>query len=250
MSSSFNTYQQDTTIPIYIFLQYEKSLLKFPINPEALKIDRRSGGKSVNVEGLGEVNIPTQPALMTTTISSFFWQAKNLLPSFAYVNWLKKWQESKKPAKFIVTRLNYSMLVTCEDFNYEMRAGEENDIYFELQLKEYREFGAKKLKQVKATDNLTEAKRILSMIDKASIPILVDLPIPTRSRSSKEKIGNKITVKAPNTTLATITKQLTGATKEWKLLYEANKESLADTIGKGEDIAVGTELIVPEKWRG
>jgi len=33
--------------------------------------------------------------------------------------------------------------VTCEHFNYEIRAGEESDVYYELRLKEYRPFGAK-----------------------------------------------------------------------------------------------------------
>ena len=49
-----NTYEQDTTIPIYIMLQYDGlNAMKFPINPETLKVNIDSASTTTNVEGIG-----------------------------------------------------------------------------------------------------------------------------------------------------------------------------------------------------
>ena len=85
-----NTYIQDSTIPIYIFLEYQNTLghpnlIKFPINPESLEKGRISNSSKTKVEGVGEVSVPEYPNLATISIKSFFWQDKNLLPSCAQV---------------------------------------------------------------------------------------------------------------------------------------------------------------------
>ena len=50
-----NTYIQDTTIPIYIFLEYQNTLghpnlIKFPINPESLEKGRASSSSKTKKE--------------------------------------------------------------------------------------------------------------------------------------------------------------------------------------------------------
>ena len=50
-----NTYEQDTFIPIYMTLQYEKYMMKFPINPEVLKKEIPSDSTTVEVEGIGVI---------------------------------------------------------------------------------------------------------------------------------------------------------------------------------------------------
>ena len=240
-----NTYVQDETIPIYIFLNYGVNTLKFPINPESLKVDIDSGSATEEIEGLGEISIPTRPKLAKISISSFFWHRVNLLPPFLYVNWLKKWQKSKKPAKLIVTRFNYSMQVTCERFSYDLRAGEEKDIYFELDLQEYRPHRAKYL-QTETNANILQ--KVAQAIDSASIPVLVEIPRPARGKNTKDTIGNIFKTVTGYTTICAIAKKITGSTENWKEIFDNNKEELGGILGEGDEIPVGTEIKVPAKY--
>lgn len=239
-----NTYAQDTLIPIYITLQYEKNLMKFPINPDNLTKNIDSNSLSADVEGLGEVSIPTQPRLATISIRSFFWQHNNLTPTSTYVLWLEKWQKSKKPANLVVTRLNYSMQVTCESFRHWIQAGEEEDVYFELEMREYRSYGARKLNQNYSKSFL---QKIQQVKDLATPPVLFEIPVPARNSSKKDSVKNPYTVKK-NETVVSVTKKITGSDKEWKLLYDENFSILSESIMSGENIPVGTKLTLPSKW--
>lgn len=239
-----NTYEQNSTIPIYITLQYDYYTLKFPINPESIKKEIPSNSESQEVEGIGQVSVPKTPNLARITIESFFWQDVNMLPSSMYVIWLERWQKSKKPANLIVTRLNYSMQVTCENFSHWINAGEEEDIYFTLELQEYRPHGAKRL-GVKTNktllQNLKDAKDLLTS------PILFDIPRPSRNSSNKKTFRNPYTV-GKNETLQSITKKITGSTDDWNSLYSENKIELGNIFNNGSDIPSGTKLKLPDSW--
>lgn len=240
-----NTYIQDEIIPIYITLQYGKNVLKFPVNPDTLPKEIPSESEIVDIEGIGEVGIPpNKPKLAKFTIKSFFWHEKNLLPSSLYVAWIEKWQKSGKPANFIVTRLNYSMQVTCESFRHWINAGEEKDIYFELQLQEFRPYGAKKLNVVQ---NKNLLQKVQDVIDSKIPPVLVEIPRPSRNSVNKTEFTNPYTT-ATNDTLMSITKNITGSTDEWKLLYDENVEIIGNILSDSNSIPSGTKLILPNKW--
>ena len=240
-----DTYVQDETIPIYIFLSYGVNTLKFPINPENLKIDIDSGAATEEIEGIGEISIPKSPKLAQLSIRSFFWHRVNLHPPSLYVNWLKKWQASREEAKLIVTRFNYSMLVTCERFSYDMRAGEEKDVYFELDLREYRSYGARRLGVIDADSIIS---KVAGAIDSATIPVLVEIPRPTRGSTTMETVGNVFKTVTGYTTLCAVAKKLTGSTENWKEIFDANQEALGDLICDEGEIPVGTEIKVPQKY--
>lgn len=244
-SSSFSTLKQDNIIPIYISLQYGAyNFLKFPINPESISKNIASNSTTADIEGLGEISVPTTPKLATITISSFFWQEVNYQQSSTYVAWLEKWQKSKEPAYLIVTRLNYSMQVTCESFRHWINAGEENDIYFELQLKEYRPYGAKKLNVVETKSLIQKAMDLKDTV-MDYVPILVDIPRVNRNRVRKLPIENPYIVKEGDT-LSSITKKITGYTVGWRKLYNENKDEISKS--KFKDLKVGTKLKVPDEW--
>ncbi len=228
-------------LPLLIFLQYENNLLKLQVNPERLGKEIPSKGKGSEVVGLGEVNAPQTPALATLSIQSFFWQDKNLLPTALYVAWLEQWQKSKKPAKFIVTRLNYSMYVTCERFYHEKRAGEEDDVYYELDLKEYRPYGAKR---VSVKESKTLFDRFLSL--NLAPPILIDIPRPSRTSTMKTNVNPYITKQGE--TIASISRKVFGTSSKWQVLYNANQAVLADYIGDGKEIPSGTRLTIPLEY--
>lgn len=75
-----------------------------------------------------------------------------------YVKWFEDWQASGKPARWtIVVPPNeppqcFDFNVTCENFTYEVRAGEEGDYYYELELLEWRNYGAKVLNPKEQSD--------------------------------------------------------------------------------------------------
>ena len=250
-----NTYRQDV-IPIYITLSYTNNSfgkgavlqsLKFPINPDNLKKEINSNSETVNIEGLGEVSLPCGTSLAKMTISSFFWFDNPhtvALSSSLYVAWLEKWQKSKQPAHLVITRLNYSMQVTCESFKHWINAGEEDDVYLELELQEYRPYGAKKLHE-KKDESLLETLQYVK--DYVTPPILYELPRPTRSISSWRNLPNPYIVKQ-NQTLITITKLFTGSTYDWRALYDENKTTIGNKFGNSEEIPIGTKLFIPEKW--
>lgn len=244
-----NTYAQDELIPIYIFLSYGHNTLKFPINPESLNPVIDSGSDTQEIVGLGEVSIPKSPKLATFSVKSFFWHKANLLPASLYVNWLKKWQQSRKPANFIVTRFNYSMSVTCERFSYDTRAGEEQDVYFELDLREYRPYGARRLNQATSLSLLQKAKELLKAADSATLPVLVEIPRPVRGSTNRETVGNIFQAVSGYTTLTAISRKLSGSSEGWKSLYDDNQGELGDIIGGGREIPEGTKLKVPSEWR-
>ena len=239
-----NIYTQDETIPIYIFLQYSFYSLKFPINPDNLTKEISSDSETVEIEGLGQVSIPTIPKLARISINSFFWHQNNYVPASMYVAWLERWQKSKKPANLIVTRLNYSMQVTCESFRHWVNAGEEKDVYFELQLQEYRPYGAKKLN---IETNKTLLQQIQTVKDLITPPILVEIPRESRSSINKPEISSPYTTKE-NETLLKICKKITGSTDEWNLLYNENTETLGDIFAELNYIPAGTKLKLPNKW--
>lgn len=241
-----NTYKQDNTIPIYISLQYDHYFLKFPINPECLRKERSSPSNTVEVEGIGQVSVPKTPELARITIDSFFWQNENLLPSFMYVDWLERWQSSGNPANLIVTRFNYSMQVTCENFDHEIRAGEEEDVYFTLEMQEYRPHEAKK---IGLPSNKTLLQRVQQVTNIASevTPILVDIPRPTRNSTGRKSFSNPYVCKQ-NETLCGITRKITGNSDDWKSLYDENKEILADILGNESNIPENTKLTLPQSW--
>ena len=239
---SYNENTYGLKIPIVITLSYGANLLKIPVNPESLSRNIPSNSRTVNIEGIGEVSIPTTPKLSKISIKSFFWQDRNILPSSAYISWLLAWQKSKKPAKMIITKLNYSMQVTCENFIYDTKAGEEDDVYYELELQEYRNHGAILVSNSKVNTSVFETLTNLNI----PIPFLIDIPRPPRT-ASKKKPENPYIVNNYRT-LISITKSIRGNSSDWKSLYESNKKTLGDSFSSNSSIPKGTKLILPEGW--
>ena len=250
------------SIPIYITLTYgfAGSTMKFPINPEELKKIIPSESKKVNSIAQGEISVPQKPSLAEITIDSFFWNDMAwLIPPAVYIMWLEHWQNSKEPALLIVTRLNYSMWVTCEHFEHSVKAGEENDYYFKLTLKEYRHYEAKKI----SATPIPEGNWFEQLVNSASefitdtlnplgeyysqFTYLVDFPRPSRWTPLGHHYENPYTV-APNETLSSIAKKITGDEDKWTELYNTNKELLGDLIVEEGELTAGLKLTLPEDW--
>lgn len=81
-----------------------------------------------------------------------------------YVKWFEEWQASKTPARWtIVVPPNdppqcFDFNVTCESFEYEVKAGEDGDYYYNIELLEWRDYGAKLLTAETKTDGTVQYK--------------------------------------------------------------------------------------------
>lgn len=154
-----------------------------------------------------------------------------------YVQWFKEWKASNKPARWtIVVPPNeppqcFDFNVTCEDFKYKIVAGEETDYYYELELLEYREFGAKKI------DTKTDENGNITAQPNNNKPRV----------DNKEPLQPKITAKKPLNTVWSMTQaNARGDFKNWKSLYNIleNKSTIASNL---QNLA-GQTLKMPKEW--
>lgn len=150
--------QDNLLHPILIFLIYDYHILWFPVNPEEITKVTKSQSKTVTFHNSGERTVPFPRNLSTIQIKSFFYTAFAMVtePNSA-VEWIERWRDSSKPAKLLVCGLNFTMNVTCENFTYSVKAGESEDIYFTLDLKEFIPFKIKSYTTLKPTKQTTDA---------------------------------------------------------------------------------------------
>ena len=257
---------------IKISLIYNEEQMILPINPEEVKVERGSKGETNDIVGLGQISTPTEPELAKININSFFWGQQLKDASITrgryislgyntakqYADWFKTWQRSKKPAKWIVeaSDANYQLStilgplwVTCEAFNYDVRAGEEEDVYYELSLMEYRPYGANVVVPVGegAFDGSGEAQ---------------EAEMPPPERVDTRTILSQIYTTVAETNCVMIAGKLLGqyAIEQVKQLFDLNKEAFTNAdnfIAPSPDeqglpiegkMKAGINIIIPDDW--
>lgn len=251
-----------------IIFEYEKNRIILPVNPEEIEVVKSSSAQKAKVIGIGEIAIPQEPDLATVTIKSFFWNYRftdlisrygtNLLRQSTtsglrgdsnmtddsvkftmlnqYIKWFEDWQLSKKPARWsIITsplepKQIYDFDVTCESFRHSIKAGEEQDYYYELQLIEHRAYGASEL------DTRTDAQTGKTKANQT---------FKQRLQGAKETL-TELRVK-PGETLWSITQKYgQGGYDEWKMIYNVaqNKGAIANNLRNLQ----GQVLQLPKEW--
>ena len=240
----------NTSNEVMVTLEYDKTSITFPINPEMLKEVIDSSATTENIEGIGEISIPQIPSLSTISFSSFFWADIDKTSPKDYVKWIKTWQKSRKPARFSVSVIDWDIYVTCESFSHWVNAGEEKDIYFSIVLKEYRKYGAKPVKVVNGqyvvqgsnAVNLStgEVKRIFDFKVEPNFLITTN----KRANVNKSHLGVTSLVLGDNESVLSITKGYSNNNgKDWKELYMENKGPIAESVSKGvEGAQLANEL--------
>lgn len=219
---------------IEIMFTYKNGTMILPINPENLRVNRSSASQVVNIVSLGEVSIPQEPKLATIQINSFFWANKLEKPSKEYKDWFLIWQRSKLPARWTVITsdsanpISYDLQVTCEMFNYDIMAAEEEDIYYELSLREYKPHGAK-LVELESTTELTAN------------------PSPPDRYDNKPVTPRTYTVVSGDCLWGIAKKFSTKNGADWVELYNIteNKEMIGNNPNQ---LVSGQILILPEIW--
>lgn len=139
---------------ISIFFEYDDRVVQIPVNPEEIKCTIDGNNDTVEVVKLGEINLIKDRKLTGISFESFF-PKFDWFPSIRttgefkdcdfYKKFFLKIMKDKKPCRFVVTGIDFNSflgddkLVTVEKFEVEHKAGEHEDAYYSIELKEYKE---------------------------------------------------------------------------------------------------------------
>lgn len=205
---------------IDLTFEFRRDSLTLPINPENIEISEPGDNRKANVVGIGEIIIPGERGLASFQISSFF-------PDDSDLEFFKTWRDAKKPGHFTADGLNIDMDVVIDNFSYDRRSGEEERVYYELSLSEYRPHGAR----------------------------IVVMPTPTTAQpgadqrnDNKPSTGGTYTVKSGDSLWA-ISQRLSGSGANWRELYNLNKSLLGAIVGdRPERLMPGDVLTLPSGW--
>lgn len=131
---------------IGIFFTYKNQVIQLPVNPEKVKVTVSGDNETVEVISLGEINRLKSRKLKEISFESFFpydsWfpairtKGKFKRPKF-YKKFFESLMNDRQPALLTITGLDIDMYVSIEDFEYYHQAGDHEDAYYSLELKEY-----------------------------------------------------------------------------------------------------------------
>lgn len=154
---------------IRFFFEYDNLVVQLPVNPEEVRITSESNNEVVNIAQIGDVNLLTKKALDEIEIECFLPKYSYLPyvvtsgrfeePQF-YIDFFNKIREDEKAVRFIISGTDVNMLVSIEEFEYGLNAGDE-DTHYRINLKEYKSFAAKEVKIKESTSSTTTtAKKV------------------------------------------------------------------------------------------
>lgn len=194
-------------------MTFEGRQLTLPVNPAGFKIAREGKNSVVEIVELGDVVISRGIKLAEVTIESRFPADGGVSPGECVKFIMDAWRKNKHMTLTVTELLEEAMPVIVTAFARERRAGEHEDVYYTLELMEYRPYGA-------------------TAIGAGA----------TRSDENKPVVNRSYTVKQGDT-LWSIARQNGGG--DWRELYDSNKT----LIGANPDyITVGAVLNIPESW--
>ncbi|RCX22594.1 LysM domain-containing protein [Fontibacillus phaseoli] len=128
-----------------------------PVLPEKIEFSESGNGKTYEISGLGEINVIKNMKLMEISFegllpASWFPGAnvprnKTWFSPSHYLITIQKWRRRKLPVKLVVnlSGMEISLHVSIEKFTWSESGGAVGDIQYQISLKEYRPYSAKKV---------------------------------------------------------------------------------------------------------
>lgn len=118
--------------------------LQLPVNPEEFEMQTSLDNETVNIQEVGEIILIGNRKLDEIKLESFFPNQqypfctyKDFPKPYDCVALIKKWRDSKKPIRLVITDTDVNHAVAIESFDYSEKDGT-RDVYFNLSLREYR----------------------------------------------------------------------------------------------------------------
>lgn len=238
MNNGYNFYFKDGS-----------DVLTFPITPGELSIKVGSNNTVVSLISEGDINILKSPSLIEVEFEARFPMRKypyaRTFSNFEnYWNKFKELKEDKVAFRFIVARTtpngsrtwDTNLLVSLEEFKLNESADEGDDVIISFKLKQYKEFGVKKIK-------LPASKPTTTSTSKKS----------RTTKSTTTKKANKTYVVKNGDCLWNIAKKYYGNGSKYTVIYNANKTAIENDAKKhgkksssnGHWIWAGLKLTIP-----
>lgn len=146
---------------IWLSWNNQQEGFELPILPREIGPSIRGDGAGRDVYGLGKINVIKDRELAEYTIESIFpaqpypfITAPAVLEPKAYVDYIMKWWETKRPIRFVAVTatMEINTPASIEGFEWKEVAGSPGDIQFSLRLKEYRFFEARRVQVAQSQD--------------------------------------------------------------------------------------------------
>lgn len=184
---------------IGIFIEYDNRVVQIPVNPQTFNVDTGGNNKTEEIISLGEIVIPRNKKLSGISWESFFpyeswFTAVRTKGSFQsakfYVDFINKIRDDCKPCHLTVTGIGFDEDVVIESFNYHHQAGDHEDTYYSISLKQYKPYT---VSIVSKTDIESQLVKIPS-----SKPTSPSTPTSTSSPEASSPVG----VAPPNSSVS------------------------------------------------
>lgn len=122
--------------------------------PSQLKVSVKGKNSTLTLLNEGEINLLKLPGLTEISLPLCFPMLGGEKPPTFYLGILEKLKTEKKPAQFILTRdtpdgkllFDTNIKVSLEDYDIQENAGDGLDVYVEIKLKQWRDYGTKTIK--------------------------------------------------------------------------------------------------------
>lgn len=145
---------------------------KLPVTPESFEVQVAQNNTIVNIVTLGDINLLGKTGLKNVSLSSFFpaqdynFSKADRMDPFDYVETIEEWRKSNTVIRFVISGV-INLQCTVESFVWGERDGTK-DVYYTINLKEYRTVSTKKrtTKKIKATTHKVKKGDTLAKIAK------------------------------------------------------------------------------------
>jgi hypothetical protein len=144
----------------------EAEAIEFPVLPEKIEVSSSGDNKTYDISQLGEVNVIKSAKLTEIAFESIFpanWfpgcnvSQSALFEPAHYIDRLQKWRREKQPMRLVLvgSTMNINIPVSVERLIWSESGGAVGDIAYQIALKEYRFYAAKKVQVAKQSGSVS-----------------------------------------------------------------------------------------------
>lgn len=149
-----------------VTLSCDGDKMTLPVTPSKYSVTTSQNNKTVDILEFGEAQLFGNPQLTRLSFETFFPATKHEYPFVVgdsiepteAVEKIKKWKESKKPVRVIITDSPFNMMMAIKSFNWKEQDGS-RDIYYSLSFIEWKDLNTNSANNDKPIDEKTGLKK-------------------------------------------------------------------------------------------